>query len=331
MTFKGHKAQTDNIVQMLTYKRPHKDAVTDEFCATYIAPTGAKRDEAGNWILRIGDEPVLWSCHTDTVHMTGGRQNVAIDDGVATVADPKTSNCLGADDTAGVWLLLQMIQRKKEGLYIFHAGEERGAIGSRHIANKTPELLKGIEAAIAFDRREYHSVITHQGDRCCSDNFGKCIAGMLGNEFSIDPTGVFTDTKVYTKLIGECTNISVGYLSEHSTHEMQDVDWLIYLSELVMKLEWRDMVIERKPGEIDPDDRWGFYGLTGYDPNLDWATGSRAWGSYINKYSKYSLPKPSVIQKNQSLEDMVMEFPEAAAALLEAYGITPKDFEDYIG
>src|SRR5689334_19940192 len=96
--------QLQTIVAMLGYKRPAGSKTERAFIREWIRPLGVEQDKAGNLYKRIGDSPVLWSCHTDTVHKDGGGQLVAVKDGIATVASPN-SNCLGADDTAGIWLM----------------------------------------------------------------------------------------------------------------------------------------------------------------------------------------------------------------------------------
>jgi hypothetical protein len=254
------------LLEMLTYKRPYGGPTDEAWIERFIAPTGAQPDDFGNWILRIGTAPVMWSCHTDTVHWTEGRQNVTYDrDNVIRLhgaskeasKNAKAPNCLGADDAAGAWLLLQLIEARVEGLYVFHRGEECGAHGSTYITTKTPELVEGIKYAIAFDRRGTTSVITHQGgSRCCSDAFAESFIQSLGDfgNFKPDPTGLFTDTALYTDLIPECTNISVGYQFEHGWKEHLQADFLVGLAKAMLANpmigQW---VVDREPGEDDFD------------------------------------------------------------------------------
>jgi hypothetical protein len=146
-------------------------------------PTGATPDAFGNMILRVGGAPVLWSCHTDSAHGGGdsGRQRVAVADGTASLRERPKAGCLGADDVAGLWLMLEMIGAGVPGLYVFHRGEEVGGLGSRHIAMAAPETLAGIRYAVAFDRRGTGSIITHQAfGRCCSDTLRGSAGGAVG-------------------------------------------------------------------------------------------------------------------------------------------------------
>ena len=62
------------------------------------------------------------------------------------------ATCLGADDGAGIYIMLRMIETKKPGLYVFHRGEERGGIGAKATVTKHAEFFKkgGYEQCIAF-------------------------------------------------------------------------------------------------------------------------------------------------------------------------------------
>ena len=246
--------------EMLAYCRPHSSRTESRFINKYIRPVGNKYgvrfDKKGNIYIQIGDSPMLWSCHTDTVHARKGIQKIEywVDktsgDTFFGVAASEKSSCLGADDTAGVWIMLEMIRNGIPGLYIFHRGEECGGIGSRWIADNNKEVLKGIKFAVAFDRRDTGSIITHQrGSRCCSDDFANSLAVQLGLGHHTDTTGSFTDTASYTDHVGECTNISVGYYDAHCSSERLDVDYLFRLRDAICKVDVSKLVEKRKPGE----------------------------------------------------------------------------------
>ena len=240
----------DLLLDMLSYRRPAGSQTERQFIERFIAPTGAKPDGYGNYILRVGEWPVLWSAHTDTVHKQGGRQQVRVCGQTAMV--PDGSNCLGADDGTGCWILLEMIRAGVEGLYVFHRAEETGCNGSRYIATHTPELLDGIQAAIAFDRRGYDSIVTHQvGFRTASDGFALSLSEALGiSSLQPDDGGIFTDTLEYAHLIPECTNVSVGYTGAHGQWESQDLAFAEELRDAVIRMDLTALAILRSP--FDP-------------------------------------------------------------------------------
>jgi hypothetical protein len=286
------------IVAMLGYKRPAGSKTERAFIREWLRPLGLHQDKAGNLYKRIGDSPVLWSCHTDTVHKGGGAQMVVIKDGIATVAS-RNSNCLGADDTAGVWLMREMIRSERPGLYVFHRAEEIGGHGSQYIANKFPALLEQSSIAVAFDRRGTQSVITHQwGGRCCSDAFAYSLGNALGMGHRPDDGGTFTDTANYMDKISECTNLSVGYFDEHRKTESLDTSYLIELRDRLLAVDGRDLIISRDPNAYD-DDLTGLWRGSNQDP----------WDDEITE------------KGYASLYAMVKDNPREVADMLEGYGV----------
>ncbi len=249
------------LLEMLTYCRPYEVATTDHFIARFIQPLGAEPDIYGNWHVVIPNADgspsrVLWSCHTDTVHWQGGRQTVhyAVSTGLVKLSKRSKyndcRNCLGADDTAGVYLCVQLITARVPGHYIFHYGEESGGIGSSDLARLDPGQLRDISIAIALDRRGSGDVITHQyGRRCASDLFGLSLAMELNRLeplFTYDLAhGVYTDTAEYADVIPECCNLSVGYGREHSAEEYLDTRHVFRLEAALTALDQDTLFVER--------------------------------------------------------------------------------------
>ena len=218
----------------------------------------------GNLILWIGDKKstkTLFSCHTDTVHRTPIMQEPYIDLD-AMKFRVNSGQCLGGDDGSGIWLMLEMLRSGVPGLYIFHRAEEVGGCGSSYIANHTPELIQGMDRAIAFDRKDIWSIITRQaGSECCSEEFSKDFGEKLGMGHKSDPGGSFTDTANYTDIIPECTNLSVGYYNAHMSSENQDIDYLREFRDALLKVDFESLVTVRDP-DGPPDYSPG--GFTGH-------------------------------------------------------------------
>lgn len=210
---------------------------------------------------------------------------------VSTHKPSRRGECLGADDGAGLWIMLMMMRAGVPGLYAFHYGEEAGCVGSKNMAKimraeKTkPEAersaigrrLLDLKVAVAFDRKGTTEVITHQrGGRCCSDNFAKWLAAAINLNFpeavkyTLAPSdnGVYTDTASYTDYIPECTNIAVGYVGQHGEQEVQD---LRYLFALVMALTSDDFVTRCHTPVVERDP-------TKYESK--WGGGGHAYGAY---------------------------------------------------
>ncbi len=236
-------------------------------------------DGVGNLIIKVGQNyTTMFSCHIDMVFGVAYQDHLAdsedlskasLDLFIATdqehtkagfiwagvITDFKDDKhiyaptTLGADDKAGIFIMLKFIQAKIPGLYIFHIGEEIGGIGSYDIAARKAPLVKGIKRAVAFDRMDYFDIINKQrGGVCCSLEFTNAFATQL-NDLVITPNsfnarykgaiGSFTDTANYTGLIPECTNLSVGYFNQHSSEECLDTLWLEkILTPALLKVDW---------------------------------------------------------------------------------------------
>lgn len=219
----------------------------------------------------------LFSCHIDTVDssvtLTPGapdRKKLTYDPNFGHITLDKDSigSSLGADDGAGVWLMLKMIERRVPGTYLFHRGEECGGIGSKAMAAKEASWLGMFECAVAFDRAGTSEVITHQrgGTRCASDKFGKALANKLtekGMSYDISTRGSFTDTYEYRTIIPECVNVAVGYEDQHSTREMLDFAHLNALLDAVCAIDWDSLPIDRDPKVVEQM-AWGNRGGFGH-------------------------------------------------------------------
>jgi len=74
----------------------------------------------------------------------------------------------------------------------------------------------------------------------------------------IDPNGIYTDTAEYTHLIGECSNISIGYKDEHNSKETLDITYLEALRDRMVSIEWHKIKLptKRKPESKTP--KWNY-------------------------------------------------------------------------
>jgi len=285
-----------SLIEMLRYKRPEGSLTQREFCKRFLEPTFGRPDDHGNYIHIVGDKPNLcFTSHHDTVHKTDGMQKLVVTNDVVSVANTKESNCLGADCTTGVWLMLGMIEEGVEGVYVVHAAEEVGCKGSRALITDYPEWLDQLDAVISFDRYGDKSVITHQmGMRTASDAFAKSFAEALNlPQLEADDGGSYTDSNEYSGIVSECTNISVGYYGQHGVNETQDLDFADTLLTALCLADWTQLVFKRDPSIVE--DTWG----------------------YSSKYSN-KVDEENVCQ----LEQLVIDYPHKIAELLDGYGYT---------
>ncbi len=206
-------------------------------------PKEINKDEFGNYYIIINESRTMFTCHLDNADWHNNKINHIFEDNFIKT-DGKT--ILGADDKAGATILLYMIYKNVPGTYYFFLGEERGMTGSKAILNiKKQWFIDNFDRCISFDRREYGSIITNQlGMDCCSHKFADALAKEYKKQnlkHKKDPTGIYTDSAAFIYTIPECTNISVGYFSEHSNYEKQDIKYLEKLSEISIKIDWENL------------------------------------------------------------------------------------------
>lgn len=230
-----------------------------------LFPRDIQKDPVGNYFYKIGESKTVFTCHLDTVSGKTSQVTHVID---GDLIRTDGSTILGADDKAGVTVLLFMIKNRVPGLYYFFVGEEVGCVGSTAAA-KRPEF-RNYDRMISFDRRDVWSVITFQSfSRCCSDEFANHLASELnkyGLNYKTDSGGVYTDSAEFTGVIPECTNLSVGYYREHSTSETQNILHLKRLATACLSVDWENLVTVRNPGKTE----YKSYGGNSYGGYDDW-------------------------------------------------------------
>ena len=297
------------LCRALSLKRPHGGNGAMLFsawlCDRVPSHLDLTLDDAGN--IHIDNRTAthhrtLFIAHVDTVHREDG-PNKFIKAHGKWFADGAP---LGADDGAGCAMLMHLLHSGVPGYYVFSQGEECGGIGAKHLADHHKDLLKQFDRAIAFDRRGIDSVITHQGwGRCCSDAFADALSDALNQDERLmylpDDTGVYTDTAEFTDIIPECTNISVGYESEHTQNENLNIHHYIALAERVVNIDWDSLPTDRDPSVVE--DKWS-----------DWGQyGAGAWTTSVNSsFVQGELP-------DYDLDDERIEVEEAIYDAMSGY------------
>lgn len=295
------------------------------------------RDALGNLHVDNRDDMShrsLFIAHVDTVHRVEGNNRILKTD-KKWFAD---GAALGADDGVGNALLMHMLHAGVPGYYIFSQGEECGGLGAKHIAKAYPDLLVQFDRAIAFDRKGTDSVISHQGwSRCCSDVFAQALSDALNDTdatmelmYSPDDTGVYTDTAEFTDSIPECTNISCGYMHEHTQKEELDIGHFDRLAAAVLLVAWDDLPVHRDPTVKE------YKSYAGYDKWDDWRD---KWYLNYDKHDgldvkggiEYDYSKLDELDANsldcylyECLEDAKQGFPNGLIEMM-AESVYPED------
>lgn len=241
--------------------------------------------------------------------------------------------CLGADDGAGVWIMLRMIMAKVPGTYLFHRGEECGGIGSKAMAIKEKTWLENFDCAVAFDRANDFEVITHQRGHteCASNKFAAALAAELNarlpegtGRYTTSTRGVYTDTYEYRTIIAECVNIGVGYEGQHNKGEMLDYAHCAALMDACCAAKWDSLPIDRDPTKAAPA-----YSYSGYHGRSSWPGSSQGPGSLFDhldsmpgkatKKKKKVKPTPQNPFPNMELDDESQDLAEMSMMAMYDY------------
>ena len=294
------------LITMLSYMRPAYGETEREFAKQYLEPVFGNPDKSGNYILSVGKNPkICFAAHYDTVHKFDGKQNVILKNDVISLAPKQESNCLGADCTTGIWLILEMIKANIQGVYVVHAAEEIGCVGSKALVARNPQWINRVQAVISFDRKGNNSIITHQmGMRTCSDVFAASLGQILGLGMRADDTGSYTDSNEYASKVPECTNISVGYYGQHTKNETQDLAFAESLRDALISADWSKLVFHRDPKEVEYlyfPDNYG-YGMGDFHYSEDDAI--------------------------SDMYDIIRDYPKQIAKMMVSMGYTAEDIAD---
>jgi putative aminopeptidase FrvX len=122
----------EKFLQLTSRTYPHG---TEQDVFPFLCP-GLKVDEFGNLFIKIGESDVMFTSHLDTATSALTEVNHVFD---GNIIKTDGKSILGADDKAGVVIMLNMIEHKIPGLYYFFLGEEVGCVGSKKVAAKQKE------------------------------------------------------------------------------------------------------------------------------------------------------------------------------------------------
>lgn len=211
----------------------------------------AQADHYGNRFVIIGSNPQhLFTCHLDTYPLDddegvcSSTEIHLLDEGTIIRTDGTT--ILGADDKAGMTVMLSMISAGIPGIYGFFLAEEQGMFGSQFAAHDSlwNELMQDVKAVISFDRKGVESIITHQrNERTCSDDYALKLQAEFKKydlDMMLDKKGSATDSYSFFQMYPhlQCTNISVGYWDQHTCCESQDILHLERLCKAAISMQW---------------------------------------------------------------------------------------------
>lgn len=167
---------------------------------------------ADNYIVAAGEGPICLIAHLDTV----------LDKPPKVIFHDKEYNVmwspagLGADDRAGIWIILELLKKGYRPSIVFTLGEEIGGIGAIQLITDYPEInkiLPDVKFLIELDRQGHDDAVYYH---CDNEVFEEWIQSY---GFRKD-WGTFTDISIIApKWKTAAVNLSVGYFNEHTQLE----------------------------------------------------------------------------------------------------------------
>ena len=180
-----------------------------------------------DYIIAIGDIPIALVAHMDTVFKFPV-SNLYYDQKKGVLW---SSEGLGADDRAGIFAIIKILQDGLRPSVILTTGEEEGGVGACAICEKYPECpIPGLKYMIQLDRHGTNDCVFY--DCYCPEfvdyveSFGFC-----------ERWGSFTDISFLMpewQIVG--VNLSVGYEDEHSKQEILCINPLFDTIKKVKKM-----------------------------------------------------------------------------------------------
>lgn len=241
----------ETFLKLTEFTTPFKSETDFESLLSSLIPE-LKKDGIGNYHKVIGDSDTVFTCHLDNYCKEKEKVNHIFEDNIIKTDG---TTILGADNKAGVCVLLYLIENNVPGHYCFFVGEEPilsgGLYGSSLFAEYYGELFANKKRAIAFDRKHYGSIISRQSAQpCCSDEFVDVLVELFTQqnvEMENDSTGYYTDTSAFMEIIPECTNISVGVWDEHKNSEYVDIEYVETIAKAAALINWEILPAVREP------------------------------------------------------------------------------------
>lgn len=325
-TLAGFDSDQLVLAYLLTKKRPYgtEESTFDTISAPYASAV-KYHNAKGEFMFGLIDVPkadgtpitTIFSSHLDTVESKLG-DNIIINSIRNDVPVIKALNSiLGADDAAGVYAMIQLIDRNIAGRYMFFAGEESGGIGSTFAVDNYAHLFVGIDRAIAIDRKGTGDVVTSQYvGECASVELGLALAEALSfdNEYKYTPcAGVYTDTANMIALVPECINLSSGYYGEHNKQECLDLNYLMRLIDQLATLDWDALPTVRDP-KVMPMPK------AKSSKSASWANDN--WYDDYEYYAGFSSKGKHKQTRDADVDEVI--------DLMETLGVTTTDLINYV-
>lgn len=187
----------------------------------------------GDYLYAIGDIPIGLVAHVDTV-FPEPPEDIYYDREKGVMWSPQG---LGADDRAGIFAILKIIQSGLRPTVIFTTDEEVGGFGAAQLVKDFPECpIPNLKYLIQLDRRGTNDCVFYD---CYNEDF---ITYVESFGF-IEAFGTFSDIAELCPawdVVG--VNLSIGYENEHTRYETLHLKpWMATIEKVKRMLKEKDI------------------------------------------------------------------------------------------
>ena len=254
------------------------------------------------FLMAQGDLPVILVAHMDTVFKAPKYVDYDIKKGIMSA---KTG--LGADDRAGIYSILNIVESGYKPSILFLEDEEVGCIGAKwFITNKLAKSLKG-NFFIELDRKGKDDVVYYD---CINRDFSDYI-----ESFGFKPQyGAYSDISVICPsfdLAG--VNLSIGYYDQHTPNETLNINEMENTIEKVKNIldqpndiRYNYYTKEYYENEREQIKYKNYYGNYAYGLDYDEYVDYDKYGDYVGNKSKSNKKKKN---NKQEWEEFCEELP----------------------
>lgn len=162
-----------------------------------------------DYIYVVGDQPVALVAHLDTVH-PAPPTDFFHDKKKGLLWTPEG---LGADDRAGVFAILTLIERGYRPSIIFCTQEEVGGMGARAFIQEWEAPVEPVNFLIELDRQGTQDAVYY-------DSGNQEFESFISSYGFVTEWGTFSDISIIAPAWNvAAVNLSIGYFDEHTRTE----------------------------------------------------------------------------------------------------------------
>lgn len=182
----------------------------------FLITKGYKVVIKDEYLYAEGTDPVCLVAHLDTVFKQLPSE-IYYDKEQHVMWSPQG---LGADDRAGIYAILQIVNDGYKPTIVFCKDEEVGGLGAQALVEDMPECPTELKMIIELDRQGMDDCVFYD---CDNPDFERYI-----QQFGFTPDmGSFSDISfIAPEWKVAAVNLSVGYMNEHTYCETLYTNWL---------------------------------------------------------------------------------------------------------